>query len=396
MSRFQGMELRCPKCSHAEVCGAAEMTARLRAVGMLRRARDAEPDLLVPLFESAAPRMACSACGHEGLAVKAADDRGDDWDERRCEQCGEPISAARLAAMPRATLCLACQSKDEAGQSSGRDDRRFCPKCGEAMEVRAARAGISRYEWTCPQCGPRRKRSVSGAAWLVAAVLSAAAAVSGCVGSSSEDVETPVPPLADQVEDVRAGRGERIYVPAGGVGDEELERIAGLTNLKLLELDEAELSDAQIERLAGAVNLELLVLRAARVGDDGAVAISRLPNLRVLNLPRGEFTDGGLAEMARLERLELLRFGTPNVTDEGLKHVAKLRNLRFLHLIDVPITDKGLEHLRAMTRLESFYLDGGQATDAGLERLIEALPHLHFHKDQQHLDRDPKKGTHKH
>ena len=30
---------------------------------------------------------------------------------RECEECGKPISAARLAAVPTATLCVWCKSK---------------------------------------------------------------------------------------------------------------------------------------------------------------------------------------------------------------------------------------------------------------------------------------------
>lgn len=33
-----------------------------------------------------------------------------------CDRCGEPIAAARLEALPQATLCLACQVKSEARQ----------------------------------------------------------------------------------------------------------------------------------------------------------------------------------------------------------------------------------------------------------------------------------------
>jgi DnaK suppressor protein len=33
-----------------------------------------------------------------------------------CESCGKPISEKRLRAMPAATLCIECKSKQEAGQ----------------------------------------------------------------------------------------------------------------------------------------------------------------------------------------------------------------------------------------------------------------------------------------
>jgi hypothetical protein len=71
-----------------------------------------------------------------------------------------------------------------------------------------------------------------------------------------------------------------------------------------------------------------------------------------------------------------------------------MNSLRFLHLIDVPITDAGLAHVSGMTWLESFYLDGGDCTDAGLRGLLQALPELHFHRDQLHLPDDPHAHPH--
>ncbi len=74
--------------------------------------------------------------------------------------------------------------------------------------------------------------------------------------------------------------------------------------------------------------------------------------------------------------------------------LGRFKRLRALHLIDVPITDAGLDQLHGLAQLESFYLDGSQATDDGILRLLEALPNLHFHRDQQHLDRDPNRHEH--
>ncbi len=98
--------------------------------------------------------------------------------------------------------------------------------------------------------------------------------------------------------------------------------------------------------------------------------------------------------LAALPHLELLRLGSPQITDAGLECLARFKRLRFLHLIDVPVTDAGLDHLHGLEQLESLYLDGSQATDEGILRLLAALPKLHFHRDQQHLDRDPKRHEH--
>jgi len=153
------------------------------------------------------------------------------------------------------------------------------------------------------------------------------------------------PPFAEQVEAVRQGAAISIRARRETVGNEQLEQLTGLETL------------------------------------------------RQLNLPRGAFDDRGLAAIARLP-LTQLRFHSPQVTDAGMQQIAKIETLRALHLIDVPITDEGLAHLHQMTWLESFYLDGGHCSDTGLSRLLEALPRLHFHKDQLHLPGDDKAHPH--
>lgn len=49
-----------------------------------------------------------------------------------------------------------------------------------------------------------------------------------------------------------------------------------------------------------------------------------------------------------------------------------------------------------MKQLESFYIDDALVTDDGIAQLLEAIPRLHLHINQQHSDRDPSKGTHPH
>jgi len=62
--------------------------------------------------------------------------------------------------------------------------------------------------------------------------------------------------------------------------------------------------------------------------------------------------------------------------------------------MEVPINDEGLQSIARMEKLESFYLDGGHVSESALEKLIESRPALHFHRDQQHLDKDPQHHPH--
>jgi len=132
------------------------MLARLQHVGVLRRSKEPDLDLLAELFAAHAKRLACAACGHIGLSTRGCD--ADDWDDddwddwgagRACEVCGQPILSERLQVFPAASRCAACQQQEEAG---GNVELEYCPRCGEVMTIRARASGASRYVMSCPKC----------------------------------------------------------------------------------------------------------------------------------------------------------------------------------------------------------------------------------------------------
>lgn len=231
--------------------------------------------------------------------------------------------------------------------------------------------------------------------------------VNGCgtrTYSSSSDAETDAVKDATeeelsweaQIAQVRGGKRKRIELTRRAISDADLKQLRNLDGLRVLILDAGRVTDVGIATLGELTKLEELRLRSSRIGDTGLGHLCRLERLRVLNLPQADFTDEGLTQLKSLQRLELLRFGSPRVSDRGMASVRQLDKLRFLHLIDIPITDDGLLELKAMRQLESLYIDGARITDEGIEQLLAALPEVHFHIDQQHHDRDPRKADHRH
>lgn len=132
-----------------EICEPPRMLARLRQLGMFRRAEDPPADVIAELFLRSAGRFRCDACGTVGLMVNAA---ADEWEEaRHCVACSRPISQERLIAVPHATRCAACQAKSESGEE---EPPEYCPRCGTPMVMRLRTGhGISRYVMVCPLCG---------------------------------------------------------------------------------------------------------------------------------------------------------------------------------------------------------------------------------------------------
>ena len=249
-------------------------------------------------------------------------------------------------------------------------------------------------------------RSQRGFKYMTAAVILSLAVWSGCgssgwearpVTEAGEPIATlPELSFGEQLERVRNGTSDRIEITKTEISDQEFSQVRELHGLKTLILDRGSVSDAALVHLFASISLEHLRLRESAVGDQGVTTLKGLKRLRILNLPEAAFSDEGLRVICQFPSLELLRFGSSRVTDEGLKFLPELKSLRFLHLINVPITDKGLKSLETIHSLESFYLDGSSTSDEGLSALIKARPGLHFHKDQRHLDFDPRREDHAH
>ncbi|NQU24368.1 MAG: TraR/DksA C4-type zinc finger protein [Candidatus Nealsonbacteria bacterium] len=149
------LELRYGACSWSEVCGITQMAGWLRKAGKLRADKQIEPDLMIEVLSATAGQLTCPQCERLGLTAAAPPDDADDWPEARaCEACSRPIDPQRLEAVADATLCAACQRKDELGQLE--TETEYCPKCGSVMQLQPGKSrGITRYVYVCtgnPPC----------------------------------------------------------------------------------------------------------------------------------------------------------------------------------------------------------------------------------------------------
>jgi Zn finger protein HypA/HybF involved in hydrogenase expression len=151
------IQLECRSCGWWTLCGEAEITRRLRKVGLFRRATDPPEELVREVLATHGSRLSCDRCHESGLVVRldTEDAERGVWEQVVvCEICREPIPPERLEIKPKATRCVACQEAADRGHSFVEPD--YCPKCGSLLELRVSRGGgITRYKLWCtgnPSC----------------------------------------------------------------------------------------------------------------------------------------------------------------------------------------------------------------------------------------------------
>jgi Leucine-rich repeat (LRR) protein len=135
-----------------------------------------------------------------------------------------------------------------------------------------------------------------------------------------------------------------------------------------------KVNDEALKDLAGLKQLRSLDLRSTQVTDAGLKELRALDKLRSLFLSSTKVTDAGLKELRELTSLDMLYLDATKVTDAGLAELRACKNLQYLSLVNTAVTDAGLQDLRELKNLRALNLSSTKVTLAGLKDLRAALP----------------------
>jgi hypothetical protein len=81
-------------------------------------------------------------------------------------------------------------------------------------------------------------------------------------------------------------------------------------------------------------------------GDDDLEPLEALTDLRYLHLDGAGVTDAGMVHLGNLRKLEHLSLFRTRLTDAGLVHLHGLENLKRVNLVFTGVTDQGVADLR--------------------------------------------------
>jgi beta-lactamase regulating signal transducer with metallopeptidase domain/Leucine-rich repeat (LRR) protein len=171
-------------------------------------------------------------------------------------------------------------------------------------------------------------------------------------------------------------RLERLYLP-NQISNAGLSHVAELQSLKGLYFNQNKVTNTGLAHLAKLSSLEELELGGGRISDAGLIHLAKLPKLRYLLL-WGNFSDAGMAQLKNIPSLRILQLGRLPITDAGLAHLSDLTGLENLDLNGTRITNKGLAALKSMHSLKKLNLGGTEATEDGFVHLkdIKTLEYL--------------------
>ena len=161
-----------------------------------------------------------------------------------------------------------------------------------------------------------------------------------------------------------------LRLEVGLLDDKALSVLSGLTSLTSLTLG-ANVSDEELQYIAALTNLRVLELYYSKVTDAGVVHLLKLKSLRKLEIPQSEITDKGIAQLVKLDNLENLFLLGTKVTTDCLRYIPEFAKLKKLDVRDTVIRKADVEELhRTMPKLLIFVgdsmvrgdLEGAQAT----------------------------------
>jgi Leucine-rich repeat (LRR) protein len=181
-----------------------------------------------------------------------------------------------------------------------------------------------------------------------------------------------LPALADVADWIAATGGTYVKDKAGQVVE--------------VDLTLTWITDDDLARIATLTELRKLNLSHTKIGDLGLAALRPLKNVTWLSCYYCDYiTDGGIAYLRHWQNLEHLNVRGTEVTGRVFEHVAGMKKLRYLDAGFSRVNDDGFDPLSALESVEELHIGGNKMSGVGLPllRMLPALKHLDVNGSQR-------------
>jgi len=165
------------------------------------------------------------------------------------------------------------------------------------------------------------------------------------------------------------------YALNAKIGDEWVSKLAGLPDLRSLDLENTDLRGPGLKAVGTLKTLERLNLTLCPVDDVHFDALSGLVRVKSLGLASTKVRGEGLRHLTAWTALENLNCHNAPIDDPGLAAIGRLASLTRLEIVHTRFTDAGAPGLAGLVNLERLQIGSRSATGAALA-VLPSLPKL--------------------
>jgi len=134
------------------------------------------------------------------------------------------------------------------------------------------------------------------------------------------------------------------------IDDKALSHLSDMKSLVQLEVPGTPVTDSGLEALLKALprdKIEVLWLGATQATNRTLESLAGMTQLRELDLAGLALTDDGMRSLKSLPKLRLLRLMGTGLTDKSVPYLSRLKALERLNVVDTEVTQAGAKALRA-------------------------------------------------
>jgi Leucine-rich repeat (LRR) protein len=207
----------------------------------------------------------------------------------------------------------------------------------------------------------RMHRLIAIGAWALVALQADGARAAG-----DEEILSWVLDVGGTVVRDDTGAIREVDLTSTWTTDDDLSKIARLTQLRKLDLSYTKVSDLGLEQLRPLENVTWFNCHYCEYVSDGGIAfLKHWTKLEYLNLRGTEVTSKVFEHLANMHKLRTLDVGFSRVNDDGFDALASLEELSELHIGGDKMTGLALPLLRLLPALRHLDVNGSQRTDSG-------------------------------
>jgi Leucine Rich repeat len=149
------------------------------------------------------------------------------------------------------------------------------------------------------------------------------------------------------------------------VTDAWLQKLSGISTLRRIDLANCAIQGEGLKHIAGLRDLRELNLTLTPVNDNALQHLSRLTELRFLGLASTQCTGTGFVHLKELRLLANVNFHFTPLNDAGLQAISQLPISDRLWFAHTHFTDEGAKSLAALTKLKRCGIGSAEKASSG-------------------------------